>query len=430
MIPLELTVPGDKSIAHRALILGAMAQGDSHVSNLPSGADVASTLDMMRAFGAAIERSGERASIRGRGVAALRAPGEPIDCGNSGTTARLGIGLACALPGRSVFVGDESLSRRPMMRVVGPLRAAGARIEVAADGRLPVMVEGGRLGPIVNRDTTPSAQVKSALLLAGIAANVPLDIVAGASRDHTERMLRGMGLSLHDVGVEGHERFAVATEPPYALRPLDMAIPGDLSSAAFLVAASLLTGVPVVVRNVGVNPTRTGFLDVVARMGGRVELRAEREQGGEPVADLHVEPGPLVATDVGGAEIVRTIDELPLVAVLAARARGTTTVRDAAELRVKETDRIRAVCANLAAVGVRAEERSDGFAVTGTSAAPAGAVRAFGDHRIAMAFAVLGLRPGSAVVVDDPTIARVSFPEFADVMARLRAGAATMEGAH
>ena len=420
MTPLELAVPGDKSIAHRALIFAGLAHGESAITQLPNGADVASTMAMMRAFGAQIERDGDSVRVRGRGASALRPPAEPIDCGNSGTTARLGIGLAAALPGSTTFDGDASLRRRPMARVVDPLRAMGARIDYVADeGRLPVRVSGGDLRSGTFRNDVASAQVKSALLIAAVAAGVDVTIEEpSATRDHTERMMRAMGIGPRLNGTS--VGWSASNAGP--VRPLDIAIPGDVSSAAVLLAAALLAGRPVVIRDVGVNPTRTGFLDILRRMGAHVRVARQREESGEPVADLEVAPSRLNGTAVGGTEVVRAIDELPLVAVLGACAQGETSVAGAAELRAKESDRIRAVCANLAALGVEVDERADGFVVQGSGAPPAGRVRSFGDHRIAMAFAVLGLAPGAHVEVDDLDIARISYPGFAAQLEQVRAG--------
>lgn len=418
MTVVELRVPGDKSIAHRAVLLGMLAQGESRIDNVPGSADVASTIAAARAFGARVEASAGSLVIRGSGAGALRAPADPIDCGNSGTTARLCMGLAAALPGATTLDGDASLRSRPMERVAGPLRAMGASIEfLERDGHLPLRVSGGALRAIEWTMPVASAQVKSALLLAGIAAGVRVEVRESApTRDHTERMLRAM---------RGDVRVAqgrVAIEPVAGLWPLQLTIPGDFSSAAFLIAAAFMTGAPVAVRDVGLNATRTGFLDIVGRMGGDFERGPTREESGEEVGDLHVHPNGLDAIQVAGDEVVRAIDELPLVAVLAAHANGVTAVRDAAELRLKESDRIGALCANLEALGVRTDQRPDGFSVHGTDRALHGSVRSFGDHRIAMAFAVLGLRPGSRIDVDDMSVTDVSFPGFADQIERLRPG--------
>ena len=416
MTPLELRVPGDKSIAHRAVLLGILAHGESRIDNVPGSADVASSIGAARAFGARIESTGSSLLIRADGIEALRAPIRPIDCGNSGTTARLCMGLAAALPGATTFDGDASLRARPMERVAVPLRAMGASIEyLEREGHLPLRVTGGELRALEWTTPVASAQVKSALLLAAVAGRVAVAVHEPAqTRDHSERMLRAMG-----VDVRTSER-AVGVHVQRELAPLRMTIPGDPSSAAFLIAAAMLTRTPIVVRDVGLNATRTGFFDIVARMGAAIEIAQRREEGGEPLGDLLVKPGELSAVEVGGEEVVRAIDELPLVGALAAHAKGTTVVRDATELRVKESDRIRALCTNLAALGVRTEERPDGFVVEGAERPLLGTVRSFGDHRIAMAFAVLGLRPGSHIDVDDLGVAGVSFPGFADQIERLR----------
>ena len=423
---IELTVPGDKSIAHRALILAALAHGESRISNLPDGADVASTLAMMRAFGADITRDATGARVRAHGAGGLRAPAAPIDCGNSGTTARLGMGLAAALDGATTFDGDESLRQRPMARVVDPLRALGARIEyLGLQDRLPVRVTGGRLAPSSLQTGVASAQVKSALMIAAVASGIDQTIEEPApTRDHTERMLRLMGVTV-DADASGRLLCRGAGSTPAAV---DLTVPGDISSAAFLVAAGLLAQVPVRIRDVGVNPARTGFLDIVRRMGGDVSVERTRESGGEPVGDIVVRPSALRGASVSGDEVVRAIDELPLVAVLAARAQGTTVVADAAELRAKESDRIRAVCTNLAALGVDVSERPDGFVVRGSAAPLAGRVQSFGDHRVAMAFAVLGVAPGVQVEVDDLGVARVSYPAFAAQLAQVRSAPTSSGG--
>jgi 3-phosphoshikimate 1-carboxyvinyltransferase len=415
MTPLELRVPGDKSIAHRAVLFGMLAQGESRIENVPQSADVASSIAAARAFGADIEQDGDALRVSAGGVAAL-APAGVVDCGNSGTTARLCMGIAAALPGVTTFDGDASLRSRPMERVAEPLRAMGASIEyLERDGCLPLRVSGGALRPLEWDSAVPSAQVKSALLLAGLVAGVRVAVhEPAARRDHTERMLRAMGCDVRAVGD------SIVLDAGQAARALRTTVPGDISSAAFLIAAALLTRTAVRIRDVGLNPTRTGFLDVVRAMGATVSTTNVREEGGEEVGDVVVSPSVLEGVEVAGGLIVRAIDELPLVGVLAAHARGVTTVRDAAELRVKESDRIHALCSNLAALGVRTDERPDGFVVHGTDAPLQGAARSFGDHRIAMAFAVLGLRPRSRIEVDEMSVARVSFPGFADQIERLR----------
>lgn len=418
----EMRVPGDKSIAHRAVILGALAAGDSRVTGVSAARDVDASIDAMRALGAHIERDRDTVRIRGAGVAALRSPARPIDCANSGTTARLLMGLAAALSGETVLTGDASLRLRPMERVAAPLREAGASIEyLEGHGTLPVRVTGGSLAPIIHRSDIASAQVKSALLIAGIAAAVDVSLVEPVrSRDHTERMLRAMGAGVDAfTAADGVGVLLHASGP---LQPLDGRVPGDFSSAAFLLSAASLGGAAVRLIEVGVNPTRTGFLDVLARMGGPVRVAGPSSSGWEPVADLYAGPADLVATTVEQAEAVSLIDELPLVAVLAAHAQGETRVSGAAELRAKESDRIRAVCDNLRALRVDVDERPDGFSVRGSDAPLAGRVRSFDDHRIAMAFAVLGTRPGSRIEVDDLDIAAISYPGFASELRRIAPG--------
>lgn len=425
---LEMRVPGDKSIAHRAVVLGALAVGESSVAGVSAARDVAATIDAMRALGARLTSDGETLRIQGAGAAALTPPADPIDCANSGTTARMLMGVAAALPGETVLTGDASLRRRPMERVAAPLRDAGARIDyLEGHGVLPVRIRGGRLDPIIHRSDVASAQVKSALLLAGIAAGVDVSVVEPVrSRDHTERMLRAMGAEV-DAFTAG-DGLGVLLRARAPLTPIEGRVPGDFSSAAFLLVAALLGAAPVRVTEVGVNPTRTGFLDVIQRMGGTVGVERPRVPGWEPVADLEASPARLTATRVDAAEAVRLIDELPLVAVLGAHAEGDTHVRGAAELRTKESDRIRAVCENLRTLGVDVHEHPDGFTVRGGEAPLEGRVHAFGDHRIAMAFTVLGARPGSRIEVDDQDVAAVSYPGFTADMQRLAAAGSASEG--
>lgn len=418
---LEMRVPGDKSIAHRALMLATLAEGESRVGGVSEALDVASTADALRALGATIDRDGDDVRVRGRGAASLRPPAASIDCGNSGTTARFSIGLAAALRGETTLTGDASLRRRPMERIAAPLRLAGADIDyLAAEDRLPLRVRGGSLHPIVHRSAVASAQVKSALLIAGVGAGVDVAVEEPVlSRDHTERLLRSMGATVESFDRDGFA--GVRLSAPVELSPVQTVLPGDFSSAAFLLAATCIAGgARIALRGVGVNPTRTGLLDVLARMGGDVVVDERREAGGEPVADLHAGPADLVSTRVAGDEAVRLVDELPLLGVLAAHARGETIVSGAAELRAKESDRIHALCTNLRVLGVDVEERPDGFVVRGDVRPLSGSVRSFGDHRIAMAFAVLGLRAGSSIEVDDLEIAAVSFPGFLTELARLR----------
>ncbi|HEX8273207.1 MAG TPA: 3-phosphoshikimate 1-carboxyvinyltransferase [Longimicrobiaceae bacterium] len=414
----EIAVPGDKSVTHRALMLAAAARGESRLRGLLPGEDCRSTAAVLRALGCDVPHlpaDGGEVRVRGGGLDAWRAPAGVLDCGNSGTTARLMMGLLAGRPFCSTLTGDASLRRRPMRRITEPLSRMGAAFheEGEAEGRLPIRVCGGGLAPAEHFSPQASAQVKSAVLLAGLSAGVGAVVHEPLlSRDHTERMLRGLGVPVAVEEVDGGWRVELPAHGG-PLPPLDLRVPGDPSSAAFFAALALLAGEgELLVRGVGVNPTRTGIFRVLARMGGFVEMHGAREEGGEPVADLLVRPARLLATEVGGAEIPWLIDEVPVLAVLAARAEGETRITGASELRVKESDRIAVLVENLRALGVEAEELPDGLAVRGSDRPLRGRVRTAGDHRIAMAFGVLAALPDSDVQVDDPGCADVSFPGF------------------
>lgn len=414
----RLRVPGDKSLSHRALIFAALAEGTSTLAGLLPSADVRSTAGVLRALGVAVPTPWSADAVvhvEGRGLRGLVAPEGPLDCGNSGTTTRLMAGVVAGHPMTATFTGDASLSKRPMRRVARPLAQMGARFAFERDDGLPMTITGGDLAPLHFVSPTASAQVKSALLLAGLVAGVRVRVDEPVrSRDHTERLLAAMGASLA-VDDEG-----VALEPGRALAPLSLRIPGDPSSAMFPAALALMAGRELVLDDVLVNPTRTGALAVLRRMGATVHVEDERREGGESVATLRIGPGArLVGTGIGGEEIPSLIDELPMLAVLAARAEGETVIADAGELRVKESDRIAAVVANLRAVGADAEERPDGLVVRGSDRPLAGHVVTHGDHRIAMAFGVLGAVPGNAITVDDPACVDVSYPGFWRDLARV-----------
>jgi 3-phosphoshikimate 1-carboxyvinyltransferase len=409
----ELRVPGDKSISHRALMLAALATGETRLRGVLQSADVHSTAGVLRALGAEIPQLGPELRITGSGLRGLRASSAPLDCGNSGTTTRLMAGVCAGYPFESVFVGDASLSRRPMRRIARPLEAMGAQVMLTADS-LPMTIRGGRLRPIEWMNEKSSAQVKSAILLAALVGGVDAVVrEPEASRDHSERMLRASG-----VAVTAHDK-AVKIVPAAALRPLDLEVPGDPSSAAFFAALAVLADRGELhLRGVGLNPTRTGFYAALRRMGAALRFEDEHDQGGEPVGTIvaSASAGTLRATTAQGAEIPSMIDELPLLACVAARAAGTTEIRGAAELRVKESDRIAAVVANLRTLGADAEELPDGLRVTGSDRSLRGRVRTHGDHRLAMAFGILGAIPGNAITVDDPACAIVSFPGFWELL--------------
>ena len=402
-------VPGDKSLSHRALIVAALGTGTSRVRAVLASADVEATAACLRAMGASVPHLSNDFTVTGRGLRGLNAPVAPLDASNSGTTARLLAGVIAAHPFRATVIGDGSLTRRPMHRVAAPLSAMGATVALSATGTLPMTIAGGALAPIAWESDTASAQVKSCVLLAGLVAGVSVSVREPTpSRDHTERMLRALGapVTVDDGGV--------TLAPCAQLDALDLRSPGDPSSAAFLAAlAAASDGGEVVLSNVGLNPTRGGFFATLQRMGASVELLDRREEGGEPVGTVRVQPCGLRGRSVGGPTIPTMIDELPLVACLGAMAEGETIIRDASELRAKESDRIAAVVANLRALGADAEEFPDGLRVVGNRGAlHAGAVVTHGDHRLAMAFAVLGAAAGVEVTVDDPACVDVSYPAF------------------
>jgi 3-phosphoshikimate 1-carboxyvinyltransferase len=401
-------VPGDKSISHRALLVAALARGESALQGLLLSADVRSTARILRQLGSRIDplRPGATVVVRG---ARLRSPREALHCGNSGTTARLGLGVIAGQPLRVRMTGDASLRRRPMGRVVEPLRAMGARITEHAEGRLPLTIHGGGLRGIAYASPLASAQVKSALLLAGLSGHVPVTLTEPwRSRDHTERLFVHLGQDLRERGG------AVSYHPSAThLSGFELAIPGDISSAAFLVAAAILAERgELLVERVGVNPTRTGALAVLQRMGATVERLNLGAEGGEPVADLLVRPATLHGTEVGAAEIPSLVDEVPILAVLASRAAGETVFREVGELRVKESNRLELVAANLRAVGADAEVAGDALFVRGGTRPPRGRVETAGDHRLAMAFAVLGTLPGAQVRLSERASVTISYPGF------------------
>jgi 3-phosphoshikimate 1-carboxyvinyltransferase len=410
-----VSVPGDKSVSHRAALLGALADGLTEVQGFLEGEDCLGTLKAVQALGAEVARKGlGHYVIQGAGLEGLTEPGDVVDCGNSGTTVRLLVGVLAGQPFATVLTGDESLRRRPMDRVVEPLGRMGARFVGRRGGaRLPLAIAGARpLHPIRHVSPVASAQVKSAVLLAGLFASGPTSVVEPArSRDHTERMLTAFGGELE---VDGQ---TVAIVPGRRLTGRLCRVPGDISSAAFfLVAGAAAPDGAVTIRGVGVNPTRTGALDILEAMGARVGV-SPREGDGEPMADLRVGPSQLHGTEVGGAVVPRAIDEIPILAVAAACAEGPTVVRDASELRVKESDRIRALASELGKMGVAVEERPDGFRLPGRS--PRGAapfrgahVSSWGDHRLAMALVVAGLLADGPTTVEGIDCIATSYPDF------------------
>lgn len=402
-------VPGDKSISHRALILAALADGESVIRDVLIAEDTACTAYALRALGNDAPPLGPELRIHGTGVRQLRAPDADLDCGNSGTTVRLLAGVVAGHPFAATFVGDESLSRRPMHRIAEPLTAMGARISFATGDGLPMTVYGGDLRHIAWTTEVASAQVKSAVLLAGLVAGVPVSVrEPRPSRDHTERMLRALGANITSSR-DGVTKIA----PGGRLEPFDLTVPGDASSAAFFLAlAALATSGSLTLPGVCVDPLRTGFLRALRHMGASIKVSDKHDVTGEERGTITVSPGSLRALHVREGEIPAMIDELPLLACVAARSEGETVVRGAAELRVKESDRIASIVDNLRAIGADAEAFADGFAVRGSDKPLRGTVRTRGDHRIAMSFGVLGSLPGNEIRVDDRSCVAVSYPGF------------------
>ncbi|MDO8502183.1 MAG: 3-phosphoshikimate 1-carboxyvinyltransferase [Gemmatimonadaceae bacterium] len=409
-------VPGDKSISHRALILGALATGQSRIGGILQSADVRSTAAVLRAMGARIPDLSPSFRIAGMGLRGLTEPGAALDAGNSGTTVRLMAGVAAAYPFSSRFEGDASLSRRPMKRIAEPLTAMGARFEFARGDGLPMTVHGGHLSAIAWNTRAASGQTKSAILLAGLVAGVQVSVrESHKSRDHTERMLVSLGAAVSTDDV------TVSLAPVASLGPLDMEVPGDPSSAAYLVALGILRGGgEVVLPRVCINPTRTGFLDALAAMGADIEYVERTAIAGDSAATVVARPSRLSDAVISGEEVPAMIDELPLMACVAAAAGTNLEVTGAAELRVKESDRISTVVSNLNAIGATAEELPDGFRISGRRMPLTGRVATAGDHRIAMAFGILGALRGNAIEIDDRECVEVSYPGFWADLERLR----------
>ena len=409
----HIAVPGDKSVSHRSVLLGAIAEGETTVRGFGRSADTESTIAAVRALGVTVHDDDVDAlRVEGAGLRGLREPVEPIDCGNSGTTFRLLAGILAGQRGRFELAGDESLGRRPMERIAEPLRLMQARVETT-DGTPPLTIEGGELKGIRYELPVASAQVKSCVLLAGLYAAGRTTVVEPLpTRDHTELMLEAAG-----VTVRRHQR-RISVGPAERLRLGEVVVPGDFSAAApFVVAASLLPGSELTIHDVGLNPRRTGLLDVLARMGARITIFHRHKSGGEPVGDLEVRSAELTATAVTAEEVPLLVDELPLFGLAAACARGVSKVEGARELRVKETDRIETVTSSLRGVGVRIAETEDGFTVRGVPTRfRGGSIDSRGDHRIAMLGAVAGLVSRDGVELGDPQAVAVSFPGFFELL--------------
>lgn len=408
-------VPGDKSISHRAVLLSALAEGESHIRGFLHAGDTLSTVGMVRALGVDVRQESEtELRVTGRGLRGLSEPEDVIDAGNSGTTMRIGAGILAAQPFQSIVTGDAYLRRRPMKRIVEPLSRMGATITGRKDNTLPPLcIRGRRLSGIRHEMQVASAQVKSSILLAGLFAIGPTVVVEPLpSRDHTERMLSSMGAKIAKKGNE------VTVHPAERLLPLSIDIPGDISSAAFfLVLAASVPGAHLRLERVGVNPMRTGLINILRRMGAEVRLESLRQEGQEPVADIEVQGLDLTGTEVSPGEIPGMIDEIPALCVAAALAEGRTVIRGAGELRVKESDRIGAMVSSLASLGVRCGEYPDGLWIEGPSRIVSGArCDSMGDHRIAMSLEVLSAAAGVPIEIADTDCIDTSFPGFRGVL--------------
>ncbi len=408
----QIRVPGDKSIAHRALMLNGIAYGTARIWDVPEGRDVQSTIRCLRHLGVHIEVKGRTVVIEGRGPSGWRSPTHPLDCGNSGTTMRLLAGLLAGQPLHVTLTGDASLCRRPMRRIIEPLTRMGADITSTDGEHPPLTIRGRPLHGIHYTLPIASAQVKSCILFAGLFADgVTVVHEPIPSRDHSERMLQCMGARIN------WEATRIVIQQSPRLTAWTGRIPGDISSAAYwIAAATLVPGSVLRIDHVGWNPTRTGFVEILQQMGGDIELLHLTEMNGEPCANILVRSASLRGIRIEGTWVPRTIDELPLLAVIATQAEGTTIIRDASELRVKESDRIRSTVTNLRRLGARVEELPDGMVIEGPTPLRGGVVDAYGDHRIAMSFAIAGLIADAPVIIQGAEWAEVSYPGFFDTL--------------
>jgi 3-phosphoshikimate 1-carboxyvinyltransferase len=411
-----VSVPGDKSVSHRLGMLGAIAQGTTVIHNFAASVDCRSTLECLRGLGLKIDQTGSTVSVHGRGLHGFEQPSAELDAGNSGTTVRLMSGLLAGSPFESTFIGDESLSRRPMKRIIEPLRRFGATIQAQDDNYLPLKIRGGPLNAIDFTMPVASAQVKSAVLLAGLQARGVTKVHEPVpSRNHTEIALAEFGAHINT------DQNIIEVEGGHELQGKELTVPGDLSSAAFFVAAALaVPNSKLRLMGVGLNPTRTGFISLLEEVRAGISVSQLSDLNGEPAGDIIVETSELAGMDIGGAWIPNVIDEIPMLAVLGTRTRKGIRIRDAAELRAKESDRIRAVAQNLRALGAEAEEYPDGLFVPGPQRLRSGVIDSFGDHRIAMAFAVGALFADGPVTIEHPECAAISFPSFFELLERVR----------
>lgn len=406
-----ITVPGDKSISHRGVMLGSLAEGTTIVRDFLPAADCLSTISCFRQLGIHITQDGKDVIVQGKGLRGLSQPKSTLDVGNSGTTFRLMSGILSAQAFNATLTGDASIQKRPMDRIVKPLGLMGAQLDGKDNGKFaPIHIQGQPLKGITYESPVASAQVKSSILLAGLYASGETTVIEPhKSRDHTERMLAYFG---HSLRIEGNK---VTTEPCKELYAKEVIVPGDISSAAyFLVAGSIAPNSEILIKNAGINPTRTGILDVLEAMGADIEYMNKRSISGEPVADLLVKSSTLKATIIDGEIIPRLIDEIPIIAVAACFAEGKTIIKDAAELKVKESNRIATVVSELSKMGAEVEETEDGMIITGTGYLKGAEVESYHDHRIAMSLAIAGLVADSETTINNSDSVRISYPQFHD----------------
>ncbi|MEW9669762.1 3-phosphoshikimate 1-carboxyvinyltransferase [Ammoniphilus sp. 3BR4] len=413
----DITVPGDKSISHRAVMFSSMAKGTAKIYGFLPGADCLSTISCFRKMGVSIEQNGDQVVVQSSGLEGLKEPHDILDVGNSGTTIRLMSGILAGRPFHSTLIGDESIARRPMKRVVQPLKQMGARIDGRSGGDFtPLAIRGGELKGIEYRSPVASAQVKSAIILAGLQAEgITTVYEPHLSRDHTERMLSSFGVELKSF--EG----GVSIQGGQAMQQQDeIHVPGDISSAAFmLAAAAIVPGSELTIRGVGVNPTRTGIIDVLLEMGADLKVEDERIQNGEPVADLTIRYAPLKGIEIGGAIIPRLIDEIPIISIIASQAQGKTVIRDAEELKVKETNRIDVMVQELKKLGATIEGTDDGMIIQGGAALTGARCHSHGDHRIGMSMAIAGLVAEGETSIEEAEAINVSFPGFEQILNKI-----------
>lgn len=404
-----ISIPGDKSISHRAVMFGSLAKGTTHITNFLSGADCLATIDCFRAMGVRIEQDGTEVTVHGNGLHGLKKPEKQLDVGNSGTTTRLISGILCGQDFEVTLSGDASLNKRPMGRIMIPLSVMGAEIEsVSGNGCAPLRINGKPLKAVHYESPVASAQVKSAVLLAGLYADGKTSVTEPAlSRNHTELMLESFGVQVMSEGT------TASVMPPKEMTATDIAVPGDISSAAFFIAAGLVTpNSCITLKQVGINPTRNGILKVCEAMGADLTMSNVKDDNGEPTADITVKTSRLKGTEIGGELIPTLIDEIPVIALMAAFAEGETVIKDAAELKVKESNRIDLTVDNLVKMGVNAEATDDGMIIRGGNPLRGASIHCKYDHRIAMTFSVAGINAQGTTVIEDAECVDVSYPNF------------------